>query len=195
MHDNYYRNKILLLPSSSILATFFLDFLFPISKEQQSFSALEEVLVTLLDALFLRRGEKNHFNLRVILIFTFSSLFASSFYDILNYFWPNTMPRSWKILFCHYFYQRFYSCSLGTVNPLFQHEITHSSETYFPLFFLQNCQFIYLFIYPSCIALAQMNSCRKIHGLLLEVQSSLALTSRKALSQKEKLSPQTLLSS
>lgn len=84
------------------------------------------------------------------LLFTFSSLCASSFYDILNYFWPNTMPRSWKILFCHYFYQHFYSCLLGTVNPLFWHEITRSSETYFPLFFLP-CRTANLFIYLSIL--------------------------------------------
>lgn len=60
------------------------------------------------------------------------------------------MPRSWNILFCHYFYQHFYSRSLGTANSLFWHEIACSSETYFPLLFL-SCRTASLFIYLSVL--------------------------------------------
>lgn len=59
--------------------------------------------------------KKYHFSIYesfLSLLFTFSSLCVSSSYDILNYFWPNTMSQSWNILFCHYFFQHFYSSYL-----------------------------------------------------------------------------------
>lgn len=63
------------------------------------FNALEDVLVSLLNALFHRRT-KYHLSIYeslLSLFFTFPSLCVSSFYILLNYFWPNIRQLTWKL--------------------------------------------------------------------------------------------------